>query len=329
LKNPRHVRLCLAALLLVLSPAAASAQALAWFPFEDGTATDATGNGNDGTLNGSPLPEPGIVGQSLRLRLGDSITVPDSGSLQTSTPSILFWIRRDPGTTRPSRLVRKVGAGSGYGVSLLQTGIVRFDIFEGTAKGSVSTPFPLTAGVWTMIYAAYDGNNIELYVHGELAASVEAPGIDPANSGDITLGARLDGQIDEVKFGTGNNGARFACGGALKIWHSPSNTCLNTFTNVAEDEGLTDVFNRSFGATLVDIDQDGWIDLYFINGAGDPDIAPLPPTGTCPDLPDPIPFFNGSNALHMNQGDGTFGPDTAAEVGIADQWNAMRHVWAD
>ena len=106
MKTTSIKHLALAALLLAALPAAARAQALAWYPFEDGTASDASGNGNDGTLNGTPTSEPGIVGQSLRLHFGDSITVPDSLTMQTSTPSINFWIRVD--NVRASRLIRKV-----------------------------------------------------------------------------------------------------------------------------------------------------------------------------------------------------------------------------
>ena len=326
----RATYLLLTGLLLAALPSAASAQAVAYYPFNDGTASDVSGNGNDGILNGSPTSDTGIVNNSLRLNLGDSITVPDSVSLQATNPSMMLWLRLDPGPIRPARLIRKVGGGSGYSLSLMPGGFVRFDVVSGGQRASVGSPFPIVGGVWTAIYASYDGTNARLFLHGEQVASVNMPGLDPTNSAEITIGARLEGNLDEIKLGDGAQSVSFVCNGALKIWHQDSGTCINSLTNVAVDEGLEDTGNRSFGATLVDIDQDGWIDLYYVNGAGDPDIAPLPPTGTCPDLPDPIPFFNGStNALHMNQGDGTFGADTAPAVGLADQWNAMRHVWAD
>ena len=328
-KIQQLMRFVLAAVVLLALPSAASAQALAYYPFNDGTASDFSGNGNDGIINGNPTSESGIVDQSLRLHLGDSISIPDSLSLQTATPSLAMWIRLDPGPIRPARLVRKVAAGAGYAVSLMPGGEIRFDVVSDGQRATVASPFPVVPGVWTAIFAAYDGTDAELYLHGEQVASLNMPGLDPSNSAPISLGVRFDGRLDEIKLGDRNNGASFVCSSALKIWHQDSGTCINSLTNVAADEGLEDTGNRSFGATLVDIDQDGWLDLYYINGAGDPSI-PVPQTGTCPVLPDPIPFFNGStNALHMNNGDGTFGPDTAEAVGLADQWNAMRHVWAD
>ena len=324
-------RLGIALLLVIgLLPAAGFGQAIAWYSFDDGTATDQTGNGNDGLINGAPAALPGIIGGALNFATTDSIVVANSPGLEVATPSVLAWVNLDPnGPTAPVRLIRKIESGNGYSLMILANRRVRFDIIQGASRASVVSPYAIVPGVWTSIHAAYDGTDAKLYLHGELAAEVTAPGIDPTNSGPTFIATRLDGQLDDIKLGDRLLNAALACSGALKIWHQPSATCIDSFTNVAADEGLEDTNHRSFGATLVDIDQDGWIDLYYVNGSGDPDI-PNEPSGTCPILPDPVIFIDGSsNALHMNQGDGTFGPDTAPAVGLADQWNAMRHTWAD
>ncbi len=330
---PSGIRLCrLSVVLLVITliPAVSFGQAAAWYSFDDGTADDMTLNGNDGIVSGAPVAESGIVNGSLNFAITDSITVPHSASLELATPSLVAWVKID-GDAAPGaiRLVQKIQSGTGFSLSVTNNGRVRFDISQGASRASVASAFGIAPNVWTSIHAHYDGNDLRLYLHGELANEVSAPGIDPTNTGDMRIARRLDGSMDEIRLGGSSLNAMLACQSALKIWHNDSSTCINSFTNVAPAEGLEDTNHRSFGATLVDIDQDGWIDLYYVNGSGDPAID-LEPTGICPELPSEIPFVSGSrNALHMNQGDGTFGPDTAIETGLDDRWNAMRHAWAD
>ena len=92
---------------------------------------------------------------------------------------------------------------------------------------------------------------------------------------------------------------------------------------------MADEEHRHFAIALVDANNDGWIDLYYGNGEGDPPMD-LPPSGICPDLQDPPDFpIENTNVFFLNRGDGTFTEDVAGELGLADRWNAMRHVWAD
>ncbi|HMB69186.1 MAG TPA: CRTAC1 family protein, partial [bacterium] len=103
---------------------------------------------------------------------------------------------------------------------------------------------------------------------------------------------------------------------------------LPTFTNVTNTLGLGDSGHRHFGITIVDINGDGFVDLYYANGLQDPFVVPIPTTGTCPNTPISIPAEN-KNTLYMNNGDGTFTGDVAPSVGLDDDWNAMRNVFGD
>ncbi len=102
-----------------------------------------------------------------------------------------------------------------------------------------------------------------------------------------------------------------------------------SFTNVTDLLDVGDVEHRHFGICLVDINDDGWIDIYYANGRFDPDVEPTP-SGVCPDLKDtPTHDPMNLNVCYLNRGDGTFGADIAGLVGIDDYWNAMRNVWGD
>ena len=63
---------------------------VAWYPFETGDATDATGNGHDGTMHGDPTPQPGMIGQGLGFDgVDDYISVAHSPSFDTDTLVLL------------------------------------------------------------------------------------------------------------------------------------------------------------------------------------------------------------------------------------------------
>ncbi|MEN8238323.1 MAG: PKD domain-containing protein [Actinomycetota bacterium] len=82
------------------------------------------------------------------------------------------------------------------------------------------------------------------------------------------------------------------------------------FTDVTDVAGVADSEHPHFGATWSDYNGDGLLDLYVVNGAGDPF-----------DVED-------ENVLFRNEGDGTFS-DVTVETGTGDPYVAMRNVWAD
>lgn len=116
----------------------------------------------------------------------------------------------------------------------------------------------------------------------------------------------------------------------LQIWDPVAGECIDLFTDITDTLGVGDISHRHFGIAVVDINNDGWVDLLYPNGIGNP-IVESSPSGTCPDLSGGTPAFDpaNENVLYLNNGDGTFSMDIASIVGLNDYWNAMRHVWAD
>ena len=315
------------AVALVLAAIPGGAQIAASYDFEGGSLADTSGNGNDAVPVGAPVVDAGIEGDGLLLDAASGFIVPDDASLHTETPAVSLWVRVESWTA--GTLVIKRIDGDGYQLSTTADGLVVFRVQDGVDEALVTSPYPIMPNVWTSIFARYNGSDVELYLHGELAASTIMPGLAPANTSPVKLAEGFAGVFDSVQLGRGLDGADYACGVASKVWNPDTATCLHTLVDVAAELGVQDTINRTFGATLVDIDRDGWLDLYWVNGNGNPEIDPLPPSGTCPDISD-VPFVPGSaNALFMNRGDGTFTADRAPQMGLADEWNAMRHVWAD
>jgi PKD repeat protein len=82
------------------------------------------------------------------------------------------------------------------------------------------------------------------------------------------------------------------------------------FVDVTNAAGVADASGVHWGATWSDYDGDGLIDIYVVNGAGQPNDG------------------DDANTLYRNNGDGTF-TDVTAATGTGDPWIAMRNIWAD
>ncbi|MFQ5741762.1 MAG: LamG domain-containing protein [Acidobacteriota bacterium] len=301
---------------------------LARYPFDDRTAGDATGNGHGGVIFSDPKVEEGIVGQALHFDgEDDQIIVPYSPDPQTNTVSLSLWIQVDTSPTRDAVLIRKAAGGRGYVLWISgRSGAVSFAV-QNTV---ITAPFAVVPHVWTAMFATFDGTELRLYQHGSLVATGAATGLNIINSGPVVLssGTRnlfFAGKLDEVTIAEGAPSPSQICQAALRIWDPASQTCLDTFTDVTEVLDVDDVEHRHFGIGLVDINDDGWIDIYYENGADNPDVEDTS-SGLCPDLSE-IPSFDpmSLNVCYLNQGNGTFSEDIADEAGIADFWNAMRH----
>ena len=77
------------------------------------------------------------------------------------------------------------------------------------------------------------------------------------------------------------------------------------FVDVAGQVGITGV-ERTIGALFLDYDNDGWLDLYVVNGVKD----------------------GAANTLYRNRGDGTFA-DVTAQAGVGDEGRGFQAVAGD
>ncbi|MDH4069908.1 MAG: FG-GAP-like repeat-containing protein [Ignavibacteria bacterium] len=315
----------------------AHGQILARYTFDDGTATDVTGNGHDGRLVGAPSPTDGILGQALWFDgIDDHIGIPTSSELSTETVMVSFWLNVDEVLPEDQVVVNKLVSGVGYRISVSKnSGAVSF-LVSGTSgpRTKIASMFPIIPGEWTHIMATYDGVELRLFLHGSLAASSVAPDIVFSIDSKTFLGSTgrgnfLQGAMDHVTIGEGTVLVSTACEEALNVWDEASGKCRGTFADVTDLLGVGDPGHRHFGISVVDVNHDGWVDFYWPNGNTDP-FDPPPPSGECPDLIPPPPFDPlNYNTMYLNNGDGTFTEDVAPDLGLNDPWNAMRSVWGD
>jgi chitodextrinase len=194
-------------------PSAQAATGLvAAYSFDEGlgtTVTDASGNGNTGTLSGPTWTPAGKFNGALSFREDDlaRVTIPNSSSLQLTTAMTLeAWI--DPsivGSTwrdviykgkdnyfleaTSSHLGKPVGGGK----------------IGGTTNVSVTGTVPTVANAWTHLAVTYNGSALVLYVNGTPVTSTPVTGtiltsVNPLQIGsDSFFGQYFDGSIDEIR----------------------------------------------------------------------------------------------------------------------------------
>jgi hypothetical protein len=189
---------------------AASAGLVAAYGFNEGsgtTVTDASGNGNTGTISGATWVTTGKYGGALQFN-GTSarINVPDAASLHLTTGMTLeAWV--DPSTVNSSwRDVIYKGNDNFY-LEATSTNSSRPDagLIAGGTYGDAFGTAALPANAWSYLTETYDGSTLRLYVNGTQVASTAHTGAITTSTnqlqigGDSIYGQNFAGMIDEVR----------------------------------------------------------------------------------------------------------------------------------
>jgi hypothetical protein len=206
--------LCLGGILALPARAGAATYApVAAYSFDEGEGTavvDASGNGNDGTVEGATWTN-GRYGGALSFDgTGNCVTVPASPALELREElTVEAWIRPE-GTGEAESIVFKEAEGEWFGYSLF-LGLQASGKVEGLIANDPETESAPTVyspvvepNVWTHVALTYDGKHERLYIDGELV-DVEAAEPPNPNDGDLRIGCTqehetgFDGKIDEVR----------------------------------------------------------------------------------------------------------------------------------
>src|SRR6202046_1183102 len=192
------------------SAAAAAPGLVAAYGFDEGsgtTVTDASGNGNNGTISGATWSTAGKYGDALSFNGTSSlVTIPNSASLQLSSGMTLeAWVNPSTVNANWRDVLYKANdnfyleATSTNG-SLPDAGLIAGGTYAdafGTAK--------LTASTWAFLTETYDGSTLRLYVNGTQVASTAHTGAIASSphplqiGGDTTYSQYFGGLIDEVR----------------------------------------------------------------------------------------------------------------------------------
>ena len=183
---------------------------VAAYGFDEGsgsTVTDASGNGNNGTISNATWASAGKFGRALQFNGTSSmVTVPDSSSLQLSSGMTLeAWV--NPSTVNNNwRDVIYKGNDNFY-LAATSTNSSRPDagmIAGGTYADAFGT-CALSTNTWSFLTETYDGSTLRLYVNGTQVASTAHTGAIATSTnplqigGDSIYGQYFAGLIDNVR----------------------------------------------------------------------------------------------------------------------------------
>ena len=192
------------------STPAAPSGLVAAYGFEEGSGTtvsDASGNGNTGTISGATWSTAGKFGDALSFNGTSSrVTIPNSSPLQLSSGMTLeAWV--DPATVSSAwRDVIEKGndeyfmmGTTDHGSAAGGGGII------GGSYGQVFTGSGLPVSTWSHLSITYDGSTVRLYLNGAMVDSVAHTGLITSSTNALTLGSDpfygqyFNGLIDEVR----------------------------------------------------------------------------------------------------------------------------------
>jgi hypothetical protein len=195
-----------------------------YWPFDESSgviAHDASGSGNDGTLecNGtcSPLPAwtSGIRNGALNFpAVNDLVSVPDSPDLRlTNQFTVAFWVN-SAGAENIAYLEKATGIdlGKGPGATngfLIAAGgpgnFMYIDLYNNSTRFGRCTTVngALLPQIWQHFAITYDGANIRMYMNGVLNAACNATGSAGTDATPLQIGGTSAGApvrtMDEVR----------------------------------------------------------------------------------------------------------------------------------
>ena len=186
-------------------------------PFNEGSGTtvsDATGNGNTGTLTNGPAWTTGKTGSALSFDgSNDSVYVANSSSLNIATTGLTVsaWVYRNANQQGfVSVLSRQQGTWYYERFYLgFENGNYRWLVNTTSGYSDLTVGGAAPLGQWLHLVGTFDGTDVKLYVNGALQFSSPHSGTLPTDTTGLTIGANyndaahtaqevFNGKIDEV-----------------------------------------------------------------------------------------------------------------------------------
>jgi hypothetical protein len=201
------------AVVLCLSGLARSASAqtgpVAAYSFNEGSGpvvTDATGNGNTGTLNGVAWTS-GKFGGGLSFNgTSNWITVQSSSFLNLTTSMTLeAWVNPSALSVWRTVVMKESSNGLIYSLYASDTSSHPSGFIRRTSDVNATSTTALPLNTWTHLATTYDGATLRLFVNGVQAASRAITGSIVTSSSPLRIGGNavwgeyFSGVIDEVR----------------------------------------------------------------------------------------------------------------------------------
>ena len=187
---------------------------MAFWDFDDGSATDKTGNGHDGTVHGATSDLVGISGSALRFDGDDDYVTFDPDPVWNTAPlTVCAWVNPTSINTGAFQYIMTNELGGYYGFTYCLTPAGEWKFRLSTPAGSwyeISHPAD-PSPPWTFLCATWDGTYVDFYVNDDIVTSGGGwHSGDPRTSGFLVMGRKtydslpgveqypFDGLIDEV-----------------------------------------------------------------------------------------------------------------------------------
>ncbi len=202
--------------LLLTNTGAAELNPVAFWLFDDGAgdiATDSSGNGNNGTMNGPTWSNEGMFGGALSFDgANDYVEVPASESLEmgTSDLTVSCWFKTSsPSQQRPfTKGAVNLPSPKGY-ATFINGGRLAAQLTNSVERATVRGPTNITDGQWHYLTCVWERNGTtRTYVDGVLDAEAPTPfqGEDISDSSAMVIIGKkhyenyqwLNGLLDEL-----------------------------------------------------------------------------------------------------------------------------------
>lgn len=175
-----------------------------------GTIVDSSGEGNDGTYNGSLYAQSGKLNGAIGFSPTDVITVPDDSTLrQTAAFTVSVWLDINALSSYQYIVNKWTYSGGSFRSWSLNTTNNNLHWRASTAGTDgttqiVSYNYTPHVGQWTHLTGVYNGTNLILYINGSSVGSTPLASVI-STSQDVYIGAGnlgasfgLNGDLDEV-----------------------------------------------------------------------------------------------------------------------------------
>jgi hypothetical protein len=183
---------------------------VAAFGFNEGVGvqvTDASGQGNAGTISSATWSAAGKFGTSLSFNGTSSwVTVADAASLDLTTGLTLeAWINPAVGTAWRTVVLKENATGLAYALYSANNASRPAGFVHTNADWGLNGTSAVALSVWTHLALTFDGTTLRMFVNGVQASSTSVAGATVMTNGPLRIGGNavwgeyFKGLIDEVR----------------------------------------------------------------------------------------------------------------------------------
>ena len=181
---------------------------MAYYPF-NGNATDATGNGNDGVVNGATLTtdRSGVLNSAYCFGGDDYIQIPTASFFNNmNTFSICVWVYPTQISPLHNSIISKVNPNRDFNIKIRgDKNKYEVHFAHGNRYYGLQNDDDPVLNTWTYIVCEWTGDNWKMFINGRFAKESEPIDEKPIWTGTYMTIGNLDiteffkGKIDEVR----------------------------------------------------------------------------------------------------------------------------------